>query len=789
MQQQLVKAQEERKLRKQRQNDSNIEISQIHYVRSSDVYAESDDGTMADTTLDLEDYDDYYEEEVMEDEVEPVMSYAAATRQAPAAPPVAVRPNLMASLAAAATERTQRLEQNGGEPVMMRQAPAPIVKESPAKPNWLAAMAVAATERVQRLEETGGALIMAEHEPEVAAPRHITPQLSTSMAEMVAKKAADRDRRLEEGGEKKMTAVKEEEKEEYKETLSNIFNDAAKLGKLTRMNEHCVEAVAGQKIAVKEWTSKGLLAIQWHDGRSKHMSVIHEAAAAGNAAKLPETIVSNAPEEQRDYDYENMDIEQPLSPRMLQLLELNTRCGTGQNKVDHVVMGRQEDKGKHLLVKPMHCYSSIDEVILPKKRPPKVNPEKARQMYLSRLKAANAEHRPLTSISNDVATLAWERRSRLDRPGQVPRVKQVCPCPYCFDASPFQTFAYRVKDELRKTEDYESSDSDEEQEQKLQDQRKAGHRERQAARTAAQPLSIREAREALGETIPVRMRVKAINTPPPSASTKPDESPVVARNYQSQELVATPPPPPRVVPSQPTYQKLEEEIKEMEAAIYAQQVASISPPDLPTQEAREPMSVASIPPLVVSRPKLEASGSLRMLRDSQSVVSKSPSVVSRPRLETSGSVRMPPRGPMSVTSKTSRSPSEVSRPKLETSGSVRMPPRRPKSVATKSPSVARSGRRKPATNEPAPPVPSSVEVTTTVEVKAPPKMVKQPSKLFRSRKRRPAAKEPAPPVPSDVEVNIVEVKAPPKVATRPKSLARQPSRKTVPDKSVACSIM
>lgn len=697
MQTALMKAQGKRQQRLRRhvpnRNDGSNKdvnmVSQIHYVRSNDTYYDSsDEGTMDDTTLN--DDGDYYEEEVLDNETV-IHNAIVAARQAPAVVAQSpVRPNLMAALASAATERTQRLEETGGAPVMKNSAAAarqaPAAASKPAKPNWLAAMAVAATERVQRLEETGGELYMAEHQPEVAAQRQITPQLSTSMAEAVAKKAADRDKRIQEGGEKRMTVVKEKEQEEYKQTLASIFSDAAKLGRLTRLDEHHVEAVAGQKQAVQAWESKGLLAIQWNY-RSKQMSVIHEAAAAGNAAKLPEHIVSNAPEEQRDYDYENLDHD--LSPRMMQLLELNSRAGTGQNKVDSLVMGRKEERAPDaLLCKPMPSYSSIEQVILPKKRTPRVDPAKAKAFYLARLKAADNEHRPLTSISNDVATLAWERRSRLDRPGQIPRVKQICSCPYCFDASPFQTVAYMVKDQQRKEEGYESPDSDEEQEQKLAEQRAARLRERQAAVKLFQPLSIREALEETETKMPVKQRIKAMNTAPTVKTVKPVQSAVI-NDYRRPDLpppkvVATPPPPPappRVVPSQTVAPAL------------------VSPPPVsPTATELLEAEIREMQNALLKAEEEEA----RVPTEPKSVASKMRSVVGRKN----------PRGPKSVASK---SPSVASRQKpVPRQGSVRG---RPMSVAASRQKSVGSKRRKPATKEPAPSVPRNVEIT--IEADAP----------------------------------------------------------------------
>ena len=104
------------------------------------------------------------------------------------------------------------------------------------------------------------------------------------------------------------------------------------------------------------------------------MAVIHEAARAGQATKLPEKIVSNCPElEQDGVDFEDQDESQPVSERMRQLMNLNTQVGTGQLKVDKLIMGRKEENvgGDSMVIKPMIFYSNVADVKLPKKRPPK----------------------------------------------------------------------------------------------------------------------------------------------------------------------------------------------------------------------------------------------------------------------------------------------------------------------------------------------------------------------------------------------------------------------------------
>ena len=312
--------------------------------------------------------------------------------------------------------------------------------------NLLGAIESAATKRVQRLEETGGELIMQDIAPEVEAKTTNNRQLSTSMAEMISQRAAARDKRLADGGEKRMRKVVIKERDEYKKDFSSIVGDAAAMGRLTRLNEYTVEAVGQPKKPQEEWKSNGLLAIQW---RSAHMSVIHDAAAAGNATKMPEHTVSNFPEED---SHHNVSLNRQSSTRMEKLMLLDTKVGEGLRKVDNFILGQKEHQGKvnSLLIKPMQAYSRVEDIKLPRQSAPKIDPVK-NAMKLSKMKReALMTGRPMVDISASAAERAWERRARLDRPGTEPKVKLACLCDYCASASPYQTFAYRELERRQK---------------------------------------------------------------------------------------------------------------------------------------------------------------------------------------------------------------------------------------------------------------------------------------------------------------------------------------------------
>lgn len=408
----------------------------------------------------------------------------------------AMQADIAATKAAASKSPDVRRHTQPGE-----QAPSLI---RPPILNLLGAIENAATNRVKRLEVTGGELIMQDIAPEVEVKQSSSRQLSTSMAEMISQKAAARDKRLAEGGEKRMRKIKIKDKDEYKKDFSSIVTDAAALGRLTRLNEYTVEAIAPEKTPEQVWKSNGLLAIQW---RSTHMSVIHEAANAGNMFKMPEHITSNFPEEQVEEEWDPETDGKFISPRMRELLDLNNHVGEGQQKVDKVVLGRKERQGKleSLLIKPMQAYSNIEEMTLPRKATPKIDPVKNAEKLSKMKREALVGGRPMIDISAGVAELAWERRARLDRPGSSPKIKEVCSCPYCVTASPYQTFAYRELERKHKEKLGQQNQARleaHEKQDEIPDEKAEGNDETdELARKHRERLRIREERRKLQQKV------------------------------------------------------------------------------------------------------------------------------------------------------------------------------------------------------------------------------------------------------------------------------------------------
>lgn len=402
-----------------------------------------------------------------------------------------------------------------------------------------------ALEREKRLEETGGQLIMQDLEPEVTGDSRGPQQLSFSMAEMVMQKAKARDKRLEDGGEMKMTELKP--KDEIKKEFSTIAADAAALGRLTRLNEHSIEAVAVEKTPEEEWKSRGLLAIQWE--KPSHLSIIQEAANLGAQTKKQEKVVSNfVPEEDDYYDeadagwdeyYNSRMNTDPTTSHLNKLFELDAQAGTGQQKVDTLLLGLREENypnagdNDHKLVRPMDFYkhASLDDVQLPKSLPPRVDPKRNKEKYDKLMKGSD---KPMSDIGNTVAELAWSRRTRLDRPGSLPIVRERCPCPYCLNPSPYQTYAYRVLEtHLKETGEWE---------QMRQPLRMDDPRVRQMAKVA-------ENQYGSPDSLPTH--IGGANKENLGTNKKPNTIPAKEEKKEQKEVIPpkpvapTPPPPPK----------------------------------------------------------------------------------------------------------------------------------------------------------------------------------------------------------------------------------------------------
>ena len=350
-----------------------------------------------------------------------------------------------------------------------------------------AAVAQKAQERAQRVAQ-GETQMRSSKEPKAT-----TPVATNPMALQVSQKAQEREARLANGGEQRLTQLAPEP--EAKEDAKNVFLEAAQLGRLTRLNEHIVEAVAVEKTPHEEWRSKGLLA---HVNiQRQHLLVIREAARAGALQKLPENVVANYNNASKSSSLRLQQIERDRANAQI----MNT-VGTAHLKMDQVIQSQKkthqinqltndddDDNDQHhvaalgaagdhndTIVHSRVYYESFDlsQVQLPKDHLPKIDPAQnllklQQDAQKRRWKNKNSNtsssssfsqptsstnttnDRPMSNICSDVAKRANARRNRLNWPGSKPRVRQDgCQCPWCQKASPFQTYAYKQKEFIEK---------------------------------------------------------------------------------------------------------------------------------------------------------------------------------------------------------------------------------------------------------------------------------------------------------------------------------------------------
>eukprot|EP00523_Entomoneis_sp_CCMP467_P013393 CAMPEP_0168796876 /NCGR_PEP_ID=MMETSP0725-20121227/17004_1 /TAXON_ID=265536 /ORGANISM="Amphiprora sp., Strain CCMP467" /LENGTH=1566 /DNA_ID=CAMNT_0008848051 /DNA_START=197 /DNA_END=4897 /DNA_ORIENTATION=+ len=316
------------------------------------------------------------------------------------------------------------------------------------------------------------------------------PPMSHADLSMAASQMAqERQDRLAAGGEQRMTKVEIKEKEEYKLDFKTICLEAAELGRLTRLNEHIIEAVATEKTPEQEWASQGLLAMMETSRlQQQHRLVIQEAARKGRQTKLEEQVTMKK-QRQAKKKYSSLQVyEEERKQR-----ELLNQVGAAHLKLDHVISKNKKDytndddddddewedvDDENKVVHPKIYYESlirngnIEEMLneLPRPDlPQKFGKKSQAETTTTNGTNSNASTQSTDSTSSSstntksnrqqpqhqkeektihamVAQRARARTSRLNWPGSVPRMKEEgCQCPWCQKSSPFQTLAYKKK--------------------------------------------------------------------------------------------------------------------------------------------------------------------------------------------------------------------------------------------------------------------------------------------------------------------------------------------------------
>lgn len=328
-----------------------------------------------------------------------------------------------AMIAASAKKRTDRIETEGPKPVPAPApappppASAPSSSATPPPAGGMAAMIAASAKKRNDRIESGG-------EKKITDSGNAPQEAKGGMAAMIAASAQKRNDRIESGGELQVREVPEE----HREVFVTIADAAAGVGRLTRLDEHVVEAVVPQKEeVVDDWVPSGLRS---DNERSTFFAVIHEAAALG-AMKGPR------PDEVTNYDpvYEEEEEEEEVDIDKLAVDAKGRRTQRVGFLLDAHVKDHQKNKKKDWAAENqvLQQGTNIDNVALPSIVPPTWRPEAA----------PKSQKELMDAIAQGVAEASWSRRYRLDRPNVELNVTKTCNCKYCKHPNPYQTHKYK----------------------------------------------------------------------------------------------------------------------------------------------------------------------------------------------------------------------------------------------------------------------------------------------------------------------------------------------------------
>eukprot|EP00934_Nitzschia_sp_Nitz4_P008996 Nitzschia sp. Nitz4//scaffold44_size153857//67756//69207//NITZ4_002721-RA/size153857-processed-gene-0.123-mRNA-1//1//CDS//3329552157//8986//frame0 len=294
----------------------------------------------------------------------------------------------------------------------------PAPQEETAPQGSMAAMiAAAASKRTNRLE-TGGPKKMTQVEK--------APDQGLDMAAMIAKKANARNERIEAGGQLKVREIPKA----HKNVFVNVALEAARVGTLTRLNEHTVTAVAQPK---EEEVWKGPSGLRTDHLRSTMFMAVNEAAALGAMRKLKPVEVTNYDQNEYHEEEEPEDIDKMTDEhgrRVVRQLYLIDRRLQEEKKSKEEMWSAEN-------VSNMVQYNSMDEVALPSATAPKWKPKKSEK----------TQRELMDSIANGVAERAWERNYRLNRPKANLMMTRQCNCKFCVNPNPYQTHKYKQMEE------------------------------------------------------------------------------------------------------------------------------------------------------------------------------------------------------------------------------------------------------------------------------------------------------------------------------------------------------
>jgi hypothetical protein len=232
--------------------------------------------------------------------------------------------------------------------------------------------------------------------------------------------------------------------------FKSITSEAASLGRLTRLKEHVTET-QGQKQQKRgnsrraSIVASSLLDIQW---KSSHHNFTREVSEIAAVYQRSEHVVTSHTRKSVDSDESGLD--DFFGDYETSASESDGDGGLREqpSRVDAVVKQCKEDNEKNSkMVQHLQDMEDPDDVELPEDRAPQTqsiirqrqrNPRALRRCSIGTI---------TRTLTEEAISSAQERQARIDQ-GQF-HMKGQCSCPYCFTASPFQTYAYMEQEQKR----------------------------------------------------------------------------------------------------------------------------------------------------------------------------------------------------------------------------------------------------------------------------------------------------------------------------------------------------
>eukprot|EP00977_Amphora_coffeiformis_P019034 scaffold6861_cov148-Amphora_coffeaeformis.AAC.3 len=237
--------------------------------------------------------------------------------------------------------------------------------------------------------------------------------------------------------------------------------EAASLGRLTRLKEHVVETSGTKAAPVRSRRASivatNLLDIQWKT--THHGSVCNDIAELGAMFRGNEVITESSHQNKTKFP-SSWDMDQTETETWDEFAEESESelFGGGslgienQKKKASPIEGvvrrvKEEDREKNTRVVQYLQNQCNEEIDLPEAKAPQAPSIIRRHQNDPRALRRCSIGTITRTLTHDVIQRHSERQARVDT-GRL-HMKGQCSCPYCYTASPFQTYAYKKVSERR----------------------------------------------------------------------------------------------------------------------------------------------------------------------------------------------------------------------------------------------------------------------------------------------------------------------------------------------------